>query len=62
MLSLPRLSLPDSAAWAEHDRRFYAGSPPVNTSRLASLGFRPQIDLDAGMAQLAAWARWVGLA
>lgn len=62
MLSLPPLSLPDSAAWAEHDRRFYAGSPPVNTSRLASLGFRPQIDLDAGMAQLAAWARWVGLA
>ncbi len=62
MLSLPRLSLPDSAAWAEHDRRFYAGSPPVNTSRLASLGFRPQIDLDAGMDQLAGWARWAGLA
>ncbi len=62
MVSLPRLSLPDSAAWAEHDRRFYAGSPPVNTSRLVSLGFRPQIDLDAGMDQLAGWARWVGLA
>jgi nucleoside-diphosphate-sugar epimerase/predicted dehydrogenase len=62
MLSLPRLSLPDSADWAEHDRRFYAGSPPVNTSRLAALGFRPQIDLDAGMDHLARWARWAGLA
>jgi nucleoside-diphosphate-sugar epimerase/predicted dehydrogenase len=61
MLPLPRLSLPDSAAWAEQDRRFYAGSPPVDTSRLASLGFRPQIDLDAGMEQVARWARWVGL-
>lgn len=62
MLSLPRLSLPDSAAWAEQDRRFYAGSPPVDTSRLAGLGFRPQIDLDAGMDHLTRWARWVGLA
>ena len=53
MLSLPRLSLSDSAAWAEQDRRFYAGSPPVDTSRLAGLGFRPQIHLDAGMDHLA---------
>jgi nucleoside-diphosphate-sugar epimerase/predicted dehydrogenase len=62
MLSLPRLSLSDSAAWAEHDRRFYAGSPHVDTSRLVGLGFRPQIDLDAGMEQVARWARWAGLA
>jgi nucleoside-diphosphate-sugar epimerase len=62
MLSLPRLSLSDSAAWAEHDRRFYAGSPPVDTSRLAALGFRPQVHLDAGMDHLARWARWAGLA
>ncbi len=62
MLSLPRLSLPDSAAWAERDRRFYAGSTPVDTSRLAALGFRSQIDLHWGMAHLARWARWAGLA
>ena len=62
MLSLPRLSLPDSIAWPEQDRRFYAGSPPVDTSRLADLGFRPQIHLDAGMEQVARWARWASLA
>jgi nucleoside-diphosphate-sugar epimerase len=61
-LSLPRLSLPTSAAWAERDQRFYAGSPPVDTSRLAGLGFRSQIDLDSGMDHLAHWARWAGLA
>ncbi|MDQ3987859.1 MAG: NAD-dependent epimerase/dehydratase family protein, partial [Actinomycetota bacterium] len=61
MLSLPRLSLPDSARWPELDRRFYAGSPPVDTSRLVALGFRPRIGLDAGMDLLARWARWAGL-
>jgi nucleoside-diphosphate-sugar epimerase/predicted dehydrogenase len=61
MLSLPRLSLPDSADWAEHDRRFYAGSPPVDTSRLARLGFQSRINLDSGMDHLARWARWAGL-
>lgn len=62
MLSLPRLSLPDSADWAEQDRRFYAGAPLVDTSRLAGLGFRSRIDLDSGMDHLARWARWAGLA
>jgi nucleoside-diphosphate-sugar epimerase/predicted dehydrogenase len=62
MLSLPRIWLRDSAAWAERDRRFYAGSPPVDTSRLAGLGFRSRIDLDSGMDHLAHWARWAGLA
>jgi predicted dehydrogenase/nucleoside-diphosphate-sugar epimerase len=61
MLSLPRLSLPDSADWAEQDRRYYAGSPPVDTSRLAGLGFRSRINLDSGMDHLARWARWAGL-
>jgi nucleoside-diphosphate-sugar epimerase len=61
MLSLPRLSLPDSADWPERDRTFYAGSPPVDTSRLAALGFRPRIDLDSGMDLLARWVRWAGL-
>lgn len=62
MLSLPRLSLPNSAAWAERDQRFYADSPPVDTSRLTGLGFRSQIGLDTGMDHLAHWARWAGLA
>jgi predicted dehydrogenase/nucleoside-diphosphate-sugar epimerase len=62
MLSLPRLCLPDSANWPEHDRGFYAGSPPVDTSRLAVLGFQARIDLDSGMDLLGHWARWAGLA
>jgi nucleoside-diphosphate-sugar epimerase/predicted dehydrogenase len=61
MLRLPRLRLADSVRWPERDRTFYAGSPPVDTSRLAALGFRPQIDLDEGMDQVADWARWAGL-
>ncbi len=61
MLGLPRLHLTDSDSWPERDRRFYAGSPPVDTYRLAALGFRPRIDLDEGMDQVAAWARWARL-
>jgi nucleoside-diphosphate-sugar epimerase len=61
MLRLPRLDLADSVEWSERDRRFYAGSPPVDTSRLAALGFRPRIDLDEGMDQVADWARWARL-
>ncbi|MGH3614297.1 MAG: NAD-dependent epimerase/dehydratase family protein [Pseudonocardia sp.] len=61
MLGLPRLRLADSVRWPERDRRFYAGSPPVDTSALAALGFRARIDLDEGMAQVAGWARWAGL-
>lgn len=61
MLGLPRLHLPDSVEWSERDRRFYTGSPPVDPSRLAALGFRARIDLDEGMDQIASWARWAGL-
>jgi nucleoside-diphosphate-sugar epimerase len=61
MLRLPRLHLADSVRWPERDRTFYAGSPRVDTSRLAALGFRPRIDLDEGMDQVADWARWASL-
>ena len=61
MLLLPRLSLPDSADWPERDRTFYFGSPPVDTSRLAALGFRSRIDLDSGMDLRSRWVRWAGL-
>jgi predicted dehydrogenase/nucleoside-diphosphate-sugar epimerase len=62
MLRLPRPHLADSAGWPGRDRTSYAGSPPVDTSRLAALGFRSRIDLDEGMEQVADWARWAGLA
>lgn len=61
MLRLPLLRLADSPDWADRDRAFYGGSPPVDTSRLAALGFRSRIDLQSGMDQVARWARWAGL-
>ncbi|RJQ75891.1 NAD-dependent epimerase/dehydratase family protein [Amycolatopsis panacis] len=62
MLRLPRHHLPDNAAWSEADRKFYAGVTTVDTSRLATLGFRPRLGLAEGMAQVAEWASWSGLA
>ncbi|WP_051798060.1 NAD-dependent epimerase/dehydratase family protein [Catenuloplanes japonicus] len=62
LLRLPRPHLPDSPRWPDREREFYARRTRVDAGRLAAAGFHPRLGLDEGLATVAAWARWAGLA
>lgn len=61
MTGVLRHGNPDDAAWPQWMREFYTDTTTIDSDRIRRAGFTPQIDLDAGMAQVARWASWAGL-
>ncbi|WP_325162393.1 NAD-dependent epimerase/dehydratase family protein [Actinophytocola sp.] len=43
------------------DQALYDSRMVVRTGRIAGLGFRPEVDVARGLAQVADWAAWAGL-
>lgn len=62
------LGLPHPAADIEPEalqaweRPLYADETAVSTNLIGTLGWRPRIKFDEGIAHVTAWARWAGLA
>jgi nucleoside-diphosphate-sugar epimerase len=62
MLGLPRSGSVGGGSAEDWERPLYADATVVRTDRLRAAGFSPRIGFADGMAQVAAWARWAGMA